>query len=268
MKIRLPHFRWLIRRAVPGSRASELWLGMILLCTALGAGCTPLVESEANEQKNPHFLAGKKFRTEMDWDRAIAAFEDALATNPQNASAHWELGLLYEEPKGDFAAAIYHYQRHLKLRPDSHNASVAEQRINSCMMQLAKKVAGVLNPQFQAQLQGLTSQNDQLRLENSQLKAQVLQLSSAGGRPSGPSTPLPPRPVETNPVAGPRDPIPGGGLAPNTQFKDYKIKLGDTLGQIARTNGLGANWEILTKVNTNLTERKLTVGRVIKIPIR
>ena len=53
----------------------------------------------------------------MDFDGAVAAFENALLSNPKSAAAHLELGLLYEENKSNYAAAIYHYEKHLELGP-------------------------------------------------------------------------------------------------------------------------------------------------------
>src|SRR5512140_3962285 len=94
---------------------------LMLALLAVGAsGCFPLADGPTEEEKDPHYLAGKSRLSGMDYDGAIAAFENALISNPKSAAAHFELALLYEEKKNDYAAAIYHYQRHLELRPESN----------------------------------------------------------------------------------------------------------------------------------------------------
>lgn len=248
------------------NRWATLWVGCWF--AVILSSCTPLAETEANEQKNPHFITGKTFASNMDWDRAIGAFEDALTTNPKNASAHWELGLLYEKRKNDFAAAIYHYKQHLKLRPTSNVASIAEQHINSCTIDLAKSVASVLNPQASAQFVSLNAQIDQLRQENTQLRSQ---LSAIAARPTPAANP-PPRSFTnvTRPREGgePTPPTPGPTPTPTEQFKDYVIKLGDNPSKIALANGLGKNWKLLMEANPGLSETKLRPGKTIRIPIK
>ena len=51
--------------------------------------------------------------------------------NPRSAAAHLELGWLQAEKAADPAAAIYHYQKFLKLRPTADNAETIRQHIFS-----------------------------------------------------------------------------------------------------------------------------------------
>jgi len=67
-------------------------------------------------------------------------FEKALDVNPRSASAHFELGILYEQQQGDYAAALYHYQKAVGLRSDMLSADLARQRIQECKRELAKTV--------------------------------------------------------------------------------------------------------------------------------
>ena len=76
----------------------------------------------------------------MDFPGAIEAFEQSLEANPHSAAAHFELGWLYDEKASDPAAAIFHYQRYLKLNPNADNADVIKQRIYRCKQQLAADV--------------------------------------------------------------------------------------------------------------------------------
>ena len=90
------------------------------------AGCFPSPDSNADEQRDPHYLNGRRRAESKDMQGAIEEFEKAVEVNPRNASAHFELGVLYENYVKDYATAYYHYQRHLQLRPpNSENAEKA-----------------------------------------------------------------------------------------------------------------------------------------------
>src|SRR6185437_7623796 len=113
------------------------WCGAV--CVLLGwcaSGCLPAGGSQADEQKEPHFLEGRSLVSQMDFQGAIDAFEKAVEVNPRSASAHFELGCLYESDDAaavsghDPAAAIYHYEQVVKLRPHSSEAELAREHIN------------------------------------------------------------------------------------------------------------------------------------------
>ena len=79
-----------------------------LLCLGL-TGCFLSGENQLDEQKEPHFLTGKKRMNSLDHKGAVEAFEKALEINPRSASAHFELALLFEQKEDDYAAAVYLY---------------------------------------------------------------------------------------------------------------------------------------------------------------
>src|SRR5512146_2634493 len=96
---------------------------VVLLCLSLN-GCVPSGQSELEEEREPHFLEGRSRIGSMDFKGAIEKFEQTLEANPRHAGAHFQLGCLYEEKAPDPAAAIYHYEQYLKLRPDAANAEL------------------------------------------------------------------------------------------------------------------------------------------------
>src|ERR1017187_5985585 len=116
-------------RLIPGTAA-------VLLCAGLN-GCLPQGQSQFEEEKESHYLAGKSCASSMDYRGAIEAFEKAVEVNPRSASAHLQLGMLYEEKEPDAAAAIFHYEKYLKLRPDPDKVEWIKQRINNCKQDLA-----------------------------------------------------------------------------------------------------------------------------------
>src|ERR1700682_4403412 len=111
-----------------------------LSCLVLG-GCLPSGQSQVDEEKEPHFLAGKSHVNAMDYKGAIESFEKALEVNPKSASAHFELAWLCDQKDSDPAAAIYHYDHYLKLRPRAENAETARTRILACKQDLARSVS-------------------------------------------------------------------------------------------------------------------------------
>jgi tetratricopeptide (TPR) repeat protein len=140
-------------------------LALIPLALVL-SGCFMPSDTPVDEEKDPHYLAGKNRMSSLDYDGAIAAFESALVSNPKSAAAHLELGLLYEERKtndGHYSAALYHLEKHLELRPDSNMADTVKQHVFACKLELAKTVSFFLvNRQVQDELRRLYTTNSAL----------------------------------------------------------------------------------------------------------
>ena len=110
----------------------------------------------------------------MDYTGAMDEYEKALLVNPRSASAHFELALLDEGQAHDPAAAVYHYQRFLKICPPSDSrADEARDHLNQCMMELARSVSSmlILPPSAQAGLEKLAQENRDLKARLAQLEA-------------------------------------------------------------------------------------------------
>lgn len=157
------------------TKCAPWWrLFLLLLLSFSFAGCSPFKRGTVSEEKDPHFLEGKKRASSMDWDGAIESFERALQSNPKNAAAHFELGVLYDQRKNDFGAAIYHYQRHLKLRPDSPMAEMAKTYIVACQRELAKSVLFALVPRdMQQELERYNQTNTLLKQQIAALQSEL-----------------------------------------------------------------------------------------------
>src|ERR1051325_2928612 len=139
-----------------------------LLCLLL-AGCHVGSSKQTDDQKEPYFLAGKNRLQERDYPGAIDMFEKALDVNPRSASAHFELGVLYEQQQNDYAAALYHYQRTVMLNSNMPFAELARQRMQECKRELAKSVMQPIS------MENMQREIDSLRAENLRLKQQVRQ---------------------------------------------------------------------------------------------
>ena len=245
---------------------------LFLVCAAL-VGCSPSAQ-ENDEQKDAHYLNGRARVSSLDYTGAIEEFEKALETNPRSASAHLELALLYEEQMKDFAAAIYHYEQHLKLRPTSEYTDRAKERIKSCKMDLVKsEVLGPVNQSMQRDLERLTTENMLLKQRIEELEARLNgripvanKVSSApDNEASAPQRiTIPETPVKTT-TAVTQQPPPVKTETPAAKpARTYKVKAGDKLTTIARANGVELTK--LLQANPGVDPTRLKIGQTLKIP--
>src|SRR5438552_10261016 len=113
--------------------SASLLRGAFTVLTGLALNaCLPPAQSQSDEEREPHFLAGKSHISTLDYKGAIESFEKALEVNPQSAAAHFELACLFDRREPDPAAAIYHYRHYLDLRPNADNSEIVNQRILAC----------------------------------------------------------------------------------------------------------------------------------------
>src|SRR5258708_24890216 len=129
-------------------------LALLTVSVLLLSACTPTGTGPSEEEKEPHYLAGKDRITTLDYKGAIESFEKALQVNPRSAAAHFELATLFDTREEDPAAAIYHYQHFLLLRSGDQKADLARARIVTCKQALAQSVMlGPVTAQVQRQLE-------------------------------------------------------------------------------------------------------------------
>jgi tetratricopeptide (TPR) repeat protein len=249
----------------------------VMLCACLN-GCMPPGQGQLDDEKEPHFIEGKRALNSMDYTGAIDEFEKAVEANPRNASAHFELGWLYEEKEPDPAAAIYHYQQFIKLRPTADTAEAVRQRIMNCKQDLAKAVLPLpSSPGVQHDLEQLVQENKQLHAELDQwrayYKAQTNRQAQAPAPPqiATPVTPAPTQTVEAvqaHPVVSNPPPNTWNGSRPLARSglprNIYVVQAGDTLAAISRK--FNVKLDSLATANPGINVKKLRVGQTINIP--
>ena len=234
----------------------------VLLLAGLN-GCLPSSQNQMEEEKESHFLAGRSCLSSMDYRGAIEEFEKALEANPRSASAHFQLGWLYEEKDPDPAAAIYHYEQFLKLRPNCDNAEVIRQHINNCKQDLARTVLPLpVSPGMQHEFEQLAEDYKRVRDELEKWRAYASRLQGTTSPPAQPASgigtaPTTPAPTTNAPAEGRSATNPG--LA-----RTYVVKAGDSPYSIARKNGV--KLEALMAANPGLDPRRLRIGQTLNLP--
>lgn len=246
------------------------WAVPLVFVGVVLSGCLPAAPGD--EEKEPYYLAGKSHINGLDYKGAIESFEKALEVNPKSAPAHFELAWLYDQKEPDPAAAIYHYERYLKLSPNSGKEDMLKTRILACKQQLAQSVALVpWTEKQQRDLEQLAEDNKRLREEVERWRASApRQASPTNPNGSSPGTPRgapsvglaqpkAPEAAPLNPVNPVRPPA-----APAPATKSYIVKAGDTPSSIARK--CGVKLDALIAANPKLEAKRLRVGQTLNIP--
>src|SRR4051812_39825376 len=256
----------------------------LLLVGSLGlSGCLPSGQTAVDEEKEPHYLAGKSRASEMDFKGAMEAYEQALEVNPRSASAHFELALLCEKRETDPSAAIYHYERYLKLRPGAENAEIlVKPHILACKQQLASTVSlGAVTERQQHDFELLAEENKRLHEEVQQWRARyttnppgsstsvairVLQKPTAAPvvlsapAPAAPSAPL----RQTPSAESANNANAARTLTANATSRTHTVKSGDTPSIIARRYNV--KLDSLMAANPKLDARRMRVGQLVNVP--
>jgi LysM repeat protein len=251
-------------RVVAARRCACFFLLGLLLC-----GCSPVTESQSDETKDPHYIRGNNLVQQMDYQGAIEAFEQAVDANARSASAHFQLGWLFEEKAGDPAAAIYHYRRYLKLSASQDKADWVRQQINQCKIELAKTVAasGPLAPASQREMDRVVQENKDLQARVAALQSELDQARSAASArppvlPTAPHTV--PNSVSAPAAAARRDESPRTPAATPAAPRTHTVKKGETPTGIARDYGISVN--ALMAANPKYRPNNLPAGATLSIP--
>jgi len=218
-------------------------------------GCEPTGGAVNAEDKEPHFLEGRRQMQQRDFEGAERSFHKALEANPRSSLAHFEIGLLYFTRKSDPAAAIYHLQRYLSLDPDAPKGKIVQNHIEALKGDLARDILGSPQHAPDTAIQQLRSQLNQMAAENQALRHQ---LQSRGINPN-------PRPATNSTV---RLPQPGGTptLPSPVASRKHEVQSGENPTAIARRYGI--QLQELYAANPGLNPSKLQIGQELIIPTR
>ena len=233
----------------------------LLVCGAAFSNCTP-TPVNSQEDKEPHYISGRRLVQQRDWDGAERAFLKSLESNPRSSLAHYELGIIYLSYKADPAAAIFHLRRYLALNPQAVNKNgIVQGQIDAAKLDLAADIHGTPDAPTQSIL-NLRNKLNQLAADNQALRHQMKSLGIA---------PIPQFVQPTNaPVVIPPSSSSTGRPAPISSpppaLRRHKVKNGDTPSSIARKYGVPLSRFL--SANPGLKPTKLSIGQELKIPPR
>lgn len=243
------------------------WL-FIAVCVFALVGCTDTTENVSDEQ-NPHFQRAQSMVNLQDFKGAISEFEKVLQVNPRSAETHFQLGCICENDKiRDYGAAIYHYEKHLELKPDSERAAQVHDRIRACKRELANGEFPLPTSQnLQKDVDGLTADNLMLKRQVEELKGQlataqlaltnqalmIANLRAAATQISGTT------------AGGQRD-ARTGLSALQSGSRVYQIQEGDTISAIAARFRLKTS--AILAANPKVKPAKLRIGQTINLPVQ
>jgi len=242
----------------------------LLLVGLMLSGCLP--SAPRDEEKEPYFLAGKSRVNTMDFKGAVESFEKAVEVNPKSAPAHFELGWLYDQKESDPAAAIYHYERFLKLSPNSGKEEMVKTRILACKQQLAQTVSlGPVTEKQQREFELLAEENKRLREEIEKWRASASRgqnptnQTAAGSRTTRVIQPAVSGQSASTGTSALNSADPGRSpVALAASPRTHIVKAGETPSMIARKYGVKV--EALMAANPGLDPRRLRVGQALAIP--
>lgn len=227
-----------------------------------------------DEQQNPHYRAGKDKLSGLDYKGAIESFERAVEDNPRSVLAHFELGVLFEQHANDYAAALYHYNRALKLRPGDYPAENIRQRIPACKQELLKADSlAIVNPTALRETERLREENAALRKHVELLQAHLAARPPAGAtgvpvaraREASQFTPAVSTVTHSNLIARSDPAVSPVAVALGAgRVRTHTVKAGETPFGISRQYRV--KLDALLSANPNVDPKRIRVGQLLNIP--
>jgi len=267
----------------PWNRLARLLAAALSLAAlAAGSGCDhngePLeVVSETDEKQ---YQYAQQMLKEGRQAEALAAFLRVIQKRQDDApESQIEAGQLCLSVKKDPIEAIYHFQKYLEAKPNSDQAPMVKEMIDTAKKEFARSLPG----------QPYHGEYDRLDLleQIKTLQAQVDDLhrqlgtvqSGSAARASGisldtvkptPSDNIAATPLNPNGAAASTSTTPTTNGAPKpANPRTYTVEAGDTLSRIStKMYGSTARWQDIYKANGDQLKSPtaLRAGQVLKIP--
>lgn len=243
--------------------------------------------SLAAETDDPLFRKGKELQQTGRNQEALATFLNMVDKRSGDApESHLELGELYLQHVKDPIAAIYHFRKYRELKPNSPQADLVRQRIETATREFARSLpAQPLNGQVERlemleQIVQLKRENESLRRDLDTRVQPVVPVELPSQRPPASTTPPASEPgmVESGntglrPRTSAQRPQPSAtnNPAPATGARRYQVQRGDTLFRIAERvygRGQGSRWRDILAANRSTlpNESALQPGMELVIP--
>ncbi len=238
------------------------------------AGCGGSSVEVVSEEREKSFLRGKRYEREGNHSEALSAFLNVIAQREEAADSHLEAGRIFLNHIKDPISATYHFRKYLEIRPDSVQAGLVRQLIDTCKKEFARTLAG--HP-FENDIDRLDLLElvNQLKLDNRKLRQQLAAAADATAEESPTlSEDVLPDSAQTNAGRGQHEQAaaaPSGAAANNAETRPttYIIQPGDNLSNIsAKVYGNAGRWKDIFEANRDKLSHQddLRVGVELRIP--
>ena len=226
----------------------------LCIATLMLCGCDKNTQStEAKEERNPLVKQGQAYMEIKDYNKAEAAFKQAIENKPTLARPCLDLATIYHQYKPDYISSIFYYKRYLELRPDSEKEEFINEQIQSVQMALANAIL--------TQSGAVRAMQDmkKLRQENAELKRQLATLRK--GSPEIQSSSVAPKTVTET--------IPKSTKSTSAvTHRIYTVVSGDNLTKIANKFYGDGDYDAIYEANKDRMKSPgdLRVGQTLVIP--
>lgn len=253
---------------------------LLFIITVLAgvAGCAPSGVEIVSETDEKQYQLGQDYKSQGRMEDALGAFERVIDARRDAPESHLEAGYIYLRTLKDPINAIYHFNRYLRLKPQSPQASQVRQLIETAQKEFARQLPaqpyeGELDRiDLMDLVKTLKQENDSLKRELMAATARVEQLENVLGqaRRSAPE-PSAGQPARIQPPTSPRQTAAPTAQAPSPDSapRAYTVQSGDTLSTISRRfYGTPSRWLDIYQANRDRlsSENALRVGQEIRIP--
>ena len=156
--------------------AAAFALAALAACPGCG-GDSPSLSSEADDSS---YRLGQQLEREGHWDEALASYLRVISRRGDAApESNLDAGLIYLNHTQNPIFAIYHFSKYLELEPNSKKAGMVRGMIDSAKREFARTLPGqplesvTAHLGLEDQVARLQRENDELRAENTALRAGV-----------------------------------------------------------------------------------------------
>ena len=150
----------------------------ILLVSLIGlVGCAPSGVEVVSETDEKQYQLGQDFKSQGRMEEALGAFERVIDARRDAPESHLEVGYMYLRTFKDPINAIYHFNRYLRLQPQSSQATQVGQLIETAQKEFARQMVG---KPYEGRLDRIDLMDlvQTLKQENEGLKRELMTASS------------------------------------------------------------------------------------------
>ena len=265
-----------------------LWSGFsvfLLVVSIVITGCKPDTAVSIDEEREAYHMDAKSKLFAEDFEAAVVGFEKALEVNPNNASAHFELGLINYLHLKDYVSAIYHFQKLLEMRPNHMMAVQIKDHLERCKMDFASTVTlGPLNQNTETRLKNLVETKEELETQIKNLEGQLAQMRQVlsaqsealnrnrqNARPeslaNSSKSPKSNAPTQTSNLEGKgktNSTAMQNASMSTPKFRKHVIRSNDTFYKLA--SHYRVDFKSIQSANPGVNSTKLQIGQVVNVP--